>query len=495
MQWAEKCIELNRAADLVDFCQWLEGVRKIANMVSDALPSVSSVVRNKKPLPKNKFALTTNIVQKCAICSGDCHPLTDCQLFKEASVDERWNKARALRLCFSCLKGRHQVNKCFKKQRCGTNNCEKQHHPLLHSTSDQNNKQTNGVATVVENENPRTVVNLHAGTQKSEILFQIIPVNLYGPKGCISIYAFIDDGADATMLEWDIGKEIGLNGKQEKLKLQWLNGHCSSEQTEIVDLSISGLPEENIKYQISEVYLVKNLELPTQSFNLNDINYQSHLNDLPITSYSKIKPQMIISLTHAFLTVPVNIPICPDNNGPIAVKTRLGWVVYGPNGMERHCVLKSVFHSRRQDIEMKEMMRQYFEVESCMVKLDVKPVKPESEIRALDILKSTTKFCDGRYECGLLWKNETQSLPDSYAQSLRRLYMIEKKFRIDPQFEIKYRAKMKHLLEKGYARRLSPEEEKTILPKTFFLPHFAVFNPVKDSLRLVFDAAAKFVAT
>lgn len=167
-------------------------------------------------------------------------------------------------------------------------------------------------------------------------------------------------------------------------------------------------------------------------------------------------------------------------------------MVYGPTGIEKENVVKKVLHSRRSndEVSLENMMKQYFEIESCMVKLDAKPVISKEE-RALYILKSTASICNGRFQCGLLWKNETQTFPNTYLATLKRFHQIERKFNVNKQFEDDYRSKMQHLLNKGYARRLSSDEENCISPKTFFLPHFGVSNPKKDSLRLVFDAAAK----
>ncbi|XP_073816888.1 uncharacterized protein [Musca autumnalis] len=322
----------------------------------------------------------------------------------------------------------------------------------------------------------------------------MIPIKLYGPKKCISTYAFIDDGADATMLEWELGKQIGLQGRKGNLKLQWLNGHCSSQQSETVEVSISGTQDDCVKYKISNIFLIKNLELPTQSFALNGLKCSSDLSKLPIENYFNIKPQMILSLTHAFLTVPIDVPMCPDDNGPIAVKTRLGWVVYGPCGTESEHLTKRVLLTRKssaEDVTLESIMRQYFDTESCMVKLDAKPVLSKDDQRALAILKNTTTLRGGRFQCGLLWKSDEYKFPDSYSMALKRLQLVERKFKTNKKLEMGYRSKMRHLLNKGYARRLTAEEEKIISDKTFFLPHFAVVNPRKDSLRLVFDAAAK----
>ncbi|XP_075157655.1 uncharacterized protein LOC142230922 [Haematobia irritans] len=367
MQWAEKCISLDRPVDLVDFCEWLNKVKQIANMVSDGLPSSFPVHQQQNPQrrpqgnSKGKAAFTTTTAKRCTVCTGDCQNLGDCKMLKELSVNDRWKKIKEMRLCFSCLKGNHQLGRCFNKKPCGIDGCAKHHNPILHKPADRVDDSLTSVASSTEDENSRR--NLHAGTKNDEILFQMVPVKLYGPKKCISIFAFIDDGADATMLEWDIGKQIGLEGNKEKLKLQWLNGHFHHQMTETVNLSISGENSFNTQYEISKVYLVKNLELPTQSFSGDDKDH-SHLSDIPINGYKKVKPQMILSLTHAYLTVPLETPRCTINSGPIAVKTRLGWVVYGPTGSDSEYTVKRIFHSRKSDDEYKKLetlMTEYFD--------------------------------------------------------------------------------------------------------------------------------------
>lgn len=60
MQWAEKCIVLDQPPNLKHFSEWLDGVRKVANMVSDGLPASSS--SSVKKASKNKYALTTSFV-------------------------------------------------------------------------------------------------------------------------------------------------------------------------------------------------------------------------------------------------------------------------------------------------------------------------------------------------------------------------------------------------------------------------------------------------
>ena len=55
---------------------------------------------------------------------------------------------------------------------------------------------------------------------------------------------------------------------------------------------------------------------------------------------------------------------------------------------------------------------------------------------------------------------------------------------------------MDDYLEKGYTRRLSPDEVLASGPKKWYLPHFLVLNPNKPGkVRIVFDAAAEYENT
>lgn len=76
----------------------------------------------------------------------------------------------------------------------------------------------------------------------------------------VSIYAFIDDGANATKLDWDIARQLELHGTKDSLKLQWLNGRSSCESIELVDVYISTVDDKEYKHEMKNFYLSKNLE-------------------------------------------------------------------------------------------------------------------------------------------------------------------------------------------------------------------------------------------
>ncbi|XP_036346141.1 uncharacterized protein LOC118755409, partial [Rhagoletis pomonella] len=505
MQWAEKCLSLERCPNVEDFSKWLNALRKLANMVTDSLPSATAagsrrtqdVAPHPHPPKANKYSFLSVAQSKCSFCQGECAALNACPQFISMGVDDRWKKVKELRICFSCLKPNHPMSKCYVKRRCGINNFARLHNRLLHPNETRHNGQSNlqqsaetTVASLIDRR------NCHADTKNDGVLFQIIPVKLYHDNKEVSIYAMVDDGADATMLDWNIAHELGLKGCKDSLQLQWLNGVSSHESTEIVQLTISGTEAESQRYLMSKVFLSKKLALPIQS-SLKETTLQkySHLNGVPTYKYKNVHPKMIISLSHAYLTTPLDIPRTSCNPGPIAVRTRLGWIIYGPVG-ETASTTKRIFQTKIitssvHEQEVEQIMRNYFEVETCGVKLEVKPVASKSEEHAMNILNSTTKYLNGRYECGLLWKSDFVSFPDTYDAAVQRLAIVERKFKSNADYAKQYRARIDDYISKGYARLLNRSEQQNHTPKTFFLPHFGVTNPNKDTLRVVFDAAAK----
>lgn len=194
-------------------------------------------------------------------------------------------KVKELRLCFCCLKPNHQLNSCFSKTICGVNNCVQKHNPLLHN---QNIMQPSGSSTVNASIDR---VSCHIDGQEDDVLFQIVPIKLYNNGKEVSIYAFVDDGANATMLDWEVARILGLQGTTDTLRLQWLHGQPVCEPTEIVNLFVSAIDDNQNKYEMKRVYLSKGLELPTQSIVKSRlIEKNPHLANLPINEYLCKKP-------------------------------------------------------------------------------------------------------------------------------------------------------------------------------------------------------------
>lgn len=75
---------------------------------------------------------------------------------------------------------------------------------------------------------------------------------------------------------------------------------------------------------------------------------------------------------------------------------------------------------------------------------------------------------------------------------LRSACCFWRKLERDNDFKTEYVHVMAEYRRKEYARKLREDELRMESSRTWYLPHFAVYNPNKPGkLRLVFDAAAK----
>ena len=172
----------------------------------------------------------------------------------------------------------------------------------------------------------------------------------------------------------------------------------------------------------------------------------------------------------------------------MASLTPLGWVLHGSqtNSLGQKIDFVSTMKEAEDDLE--NLVKSYFEMDVLCI--NPKRPKTDPEEKALRILEQKTeKINETRYQTGLLWKKEDVKFPDNYDNSLKRLFNIEKKIDRDPALKKKYVEQMEALIEKGYAE---PAPLQKTTEKTWYLPHFAVINPMKpDKLRVVHDAAAK----
>ena len=73
---------------------------------------------------------------KCKIWSKE-HGLWLCEQFKALLVDQRWEKARELRVCFSCLSHSHRSSTCRRARHCPIVGCSSNYHRLLHNEVNQ----------------------------------------------------------------------------------------------------------------------------------------------------------------------------------------------------------------------------------------------------------------------------------------------------------------------------------------------------------------------
>ncbi|XP_031350430.1 uncharacterized protein LOC116176098 [Photinus pyralis] len=486
--WASHISSLTGVPSILDFSNWIEV--KADNIAR--VPVCNSLISptEKKTTPKKYQMLhTSNVTSKkemnCVLCEKN-HFIANCPDFLNKSTDDKWKLVTEKKLCFSCLKFGHSTRMCRIRKSCNKNGCNRVHHPQLHSEC-QDNKST---PTVLNME-----VSCHAALKanESKVLFKVVPVKLYNRGEVVSTYALIDEGSSVSLIKRTVAVRLKLKGPMRKLNLQWFGDHCSSEETEIVKFNISGIHNNAEVFEMRNVCTVNNLCLPMQTVDMNQLHSKyDYLQNLPIASYTDARPELLIGLDFCHLGLS-NRKIQQTSNGPIVAESPLGWIVYGRTvDNEIQSSPERMFHVRGYFDDIHSIVKDYFTTENFGVELSTTPRESSETVRARQLLESTTKKVKGRYESGLLWKNDDIVLPDSYPMAISRLRNVENKMKKEPVYGMKYKETIVSYVQKGYARKLSSEEVVEISPRTWYLPHFGVLNPNKPGkFRLVFDAAAK----
>ncbi|XP_062557274.1 uncharacterized protein LOC134222147 [Armigeres subalbatus] len=362
------------------------------------------------------------------------------------------------------------------KKKCDTDGCSFLHHPLLH-------KPENRIPTVSR---PNSLLdlepscNVHQG--QSAVLFRMVPVVLYGPKKAVRTYAFIDDGSELTLLEQSLADELGIEGPKKSLCLKWTGGTRKIEkESQQVNLQVSGT-HSSTKYNLTGVNTLSSLQIRPQTLLISELQAKfPYLSGLPLEGYYDVSPRLLIGLDNSSLG---HGSKCKEGrwNEPIALKTRLGWLVYGNCSGKENSVGYMNYHSvqkcecnQNYDDSLHRAMKSYFALDSTGIISPNKVLLSQDDQRAQLLLESLTHQTNDRYESGLLWKYDNVKLPDSKAMAIRRWECLENRLQKDPVLGEALKQNIQEHVNKGYIRKLTSDELKEHYPRKF---------------RLVWDAAA-----
>lgn len=321
----------------------------------------------------------------------------------------------------------------------------------------------------------------------------MIPVTIVGSKKSKTVFALLDDGSTATVINSKIIEEIGAESQKIRVALKGFGKESAvtlaNEKTDITIRSI------NNKFSLKNILLVDNLSLPVQELSKNIIDMCFKETGIRLNSY-RCAPDLLIGQDQSDLIVSLEFREIIKEQLFVS-RCSLGWTIHGhytANNSDTvrrvHLLNKTQSNKRsnmsKRDIDLDNLIRFYFKLES--VGVNSSPRVNETEKRALDILERTSRNVDGHWEVGLLWKSDHMTFSDGKTTALQRLNILEKKLSRDENYAKMYETEMQRLFETGFAEIANPHS-------TFrrrYLPHFDVRNINKpDRLRIVHDAAAK----
>jgi len=108
------------------------------------------------------------------------------------------------------------------------------------------------------------------------------------------------------------------------------------------------------------------------------------------------------------------------------------------------------------------------------------------DLKALQIMESSVKRVNGRYEIALPWRSDVIEFPYNRPVAESRLAYLRKKLQQDKDLFEQYKLKIDEYLSSGHARKV-PDAELLPSARTWYIPHHAT----QGKFRIVFDCACK----
>ena len=171
-------------------------------------------------------------------------------------------------------------------------------------------------------------------------------------------------------------------------------------------------------------------------------------------------------------------------NEPCAIRTHLGWVIFGPVGR-----IESDFPGCQsltskldyKNVRLETLLQRFWDLEEPGI------AESEDMDECESIFKRTVGRDDqGRYVVQIPFRGEAPALGDSRVIALRQFYQLERRLMNSPELREKYVKFMREYLALNHMEVVEENlEEKR--SQTYYIPHHAVTT----KFRVVFNASAK----
>ena len=473
--------------------------------------------RKKDPPPSATSLVSGGTVNPPPCCYCDkLHLPVNCDVVSE--VEARKQVLRHSGRCFSCLRKGHLSRDCRSRNRCRT--CGRRHHssicgnlaerepnshrPAQHPTSgdgtalsvtNPSNTPLNpgapaftGTPPITPTIQPPTTSTMYVSSNKM-VLLQTAVTNPRDPSRTLKVGIVFDGGSQKSYLTRRVKDTLGLPVDSKKyLSIAAFGSRKGKpKQCEVVQLAVQTKCGDS---QPLEVFVVPHICDPISSETaVNCVKMHGHLSLADVTSDEAMEIDLLIGSD--FYWEFVTGETVRGSEGPVAIKTTLGWVLSGPTGVAepRKSVVSLVnAHTLRVEgitnNELDETLRAFWELESLGI--ERVPNDPAS-----DHFSSTLQRRGERYEVSLPWREQHDNLPDNYNLSRRRLHCLLKRLQQNPEVLREYNSIICDQRERGIVEEVGDSEVTSNV--IHYLPHHAAIRHDKETtkVRVVYDASAR----
>ena len=453
-------------------------------------------VNRKQSIPTTKSFVANEQQGKCYLCSKDhltikWEEITD--------VDQRKALLLKAKRCFKCLKVGHFAKDCDRKcKKCG-----KGHHQVICNKSEGDTTEAFD----------RLVTATVKG--KKEILLQTARAYSFGEDQSkkVAIDVLFDSGSQRSYVSGELKKKLSLNVENaETINLNTFGSDkYSKKKCEVVSINIE---VEN------QAIPVRALSYPTicspfssRSLKVSDYPHLRRLKLADSVDSNARRVQLLIGADHYYDFVTGDV--IKGTSGPVAVSSKLGWLLSGPfsspsnveTNVNSHLVLDQFSipdsetneheNSNSENVEITESLKQFWKQESMGLPelVENEETKSTESVETHEETQFDIKFNGERYEVSLPWRSDisNESLSDNYDMCLTRLKALHGRLKKDPKLLSEYDAIFQEQLRKGIIEYVPSNQVSA--EKPHYLCHHGVVRKDHDTtkLRIVFDGSAKSV--
>ena len=423
---------------------------------------------------------------QCAYCQGH-HYSASCNKIKDvkARKDILLKNGR----CFNCLKANHKLKDCRSPKTC--RNCHQRHHQSICTSGLSANAEPfvpqskpKEPATAEDNEDTQGSYYLSNSTDaqqfRGDVLLQTAQATALDvtSKRQAPVRVLFDCGSQRSYVTENLCSKLELSPiRSERLHLNTFgDAHHKTRNCKSYKLCLSK-PGSLDKTEI----LV--LSFPVICANLAplvNIAQFSHLMGLELADNSaNARGAIDVLVGSDFYWSFVGSEVRQSDCGPVAISSKLGWLLSGPlSSTQYHNIVSTnLIVAHDDDVttsdELVDTLKRFWEVEAIGI-TDV-PVDQQSGDKFLDHIT----FTGERYEVNLPWKEGNLNFSDDYLLSLNRLRSLHRRLLKEPQILKEYDRILQEQLSKGIIEKV---EEPQLKPNTkqegmiHYLPHHGVLR-------------------
>jgi len=450
--------------------------------------------------PKNPYlpsasALVSNDYKvRCAYCEGS-HYSASCD--KVRAVTERKDILTKAGKCFNCLRTNHKVKDCRSTRTCRF--CNRRHHQSIctqqpDTQSSQEVKRTQQ-PTSTDEIRKDTTANCSTVCNEKTILLQTAQAIASNPVSgqYRSVRILFDSGSQRSYITEELSQQLRLKpDHRERLQLNTFGDtHHKVRGCNVVNLDV-------LKIDHTDSVNINALCFPTICTNLPsvvDVHDHPHLVGLELADDpDQPRDRIDVLIGSDFYWDIVTGEMKMGEKGPIALSSRLGWLLSGPIESMAVANLASSYmivvegmgkdDTPMNNDQLTELLKRFWETESLGVN--------EIDTNGNDNFISNIEFIDGHYQISLPWKTDETEIPDHYSLSLNRLKFLQRRLLNKPDLLREYDKVIKEQLARGIIERVN--DVNTPAPKALhYLPHHAIVRQERETtkIRVVYDGSAK----